>query len=1071
MSRKYITTKSTKCCEQYMELLEKYKQMFPKEKVVILMQIGDFYEIYGFEYPNGDKKGELWNICEDLGMISNVSEKNMTVENNKNIKVYMWGFGTCATNKWVNLIVEDYEWVAVVISQEKRKTATGEDEVLRYEDAIVSSGINTFSQSESNIIMSVYIEKTPVYNSDSNSLYAGISFIDNLTGDSGIVQYPQKNGTIGDDMIYDEILKYITAYNPVEVLINTRKLDLSESSIVNRFNLETRKYTITDISDNKHIRKNDYQNSILKNVYKSKSKYINQFNEYPTAKIAHTLLLEYIIRYNYNVVNELSMPKLNYEDSGNLFIANNALVQLNIINNIKINYHTRKMTSLYQILNKCRTPMGKRLFRHRLTSPLTDTSIIESRYDNIERFITLIKSESQQQQSKQLPEEQLLLQEQLSLQLKQKSQSKKKQQTNQEQHINQEQQLNQSNQSKQEHKKNQSKTFNDYVNGAILSKIVDIKSLLRRIARGDAKINDMPILYNSLKIVYRISNWLNSNDHTKFEFNLRKGDNTKIHELIELIDKSFELNNCTSSKYTTLENNIYKYGVLKELDKSQKKMISGKRFLDTLVSKLSIIADPNEYSKKNKPLFNLQNNAKDGYHISSTQKRTDQLKKALKHKNFEGIKLEYDGKTIILTKDDITITNKTKSSYIIESEHIKRIDNSMSENREIIRKLTQTIFPKWCIDMTNTYGKLLNKINDYIAELDYYLCCARVAKDNNYCKPIISADDDSDNNSFIKAEDIRHPIIEYIQKEIKYIPNDINIGGDNPDGILLFGINAVGKSSYMKSIGIAVLMAQSGMYVAAKSFNYCPYTSLFTRIQNNDNIFAGQSTFTVEMSEFKTIMQYSDNKSIVLGDELCSGTSTDDAAALVSAGIIKLSDRKCNFIFATHLHFLSHSKRINKLENVKKLHMSVKYDSTLEKIIYERKLKDGSGPSTYGIEVCKGMNLEESYIDLAREIRMEITDNKDVNMLIGKKSNYNQSKFISYCEVCVDEVAIDTHHIKFQCTADSDKKIDGWHKDSKFNLVGLCKKCHMMVHSSPPKLKINGYIQSNNDIELDFNYL
>ena len=77
---------------------------------------------------------------------------------------------------------------------------------------------------------------------------------------------------------------------------------------------------------------------------------------------------------------------------------------------------------------------------------------------------------------------------------------------------------------------------------------------------------------------------------------------------------------------------------------------------------------------------------------------------------------------------------------------------------------------------------------------------------------------DQQSKSFIEATDMRHPIIEKIRQEIKYVPNDVLIGKDNQNGILLYGVNAVGKSSYMKSIGISIIMAQSGFYVSAKKF-------------------------------------------------------------------------------------------------------------------------------------------------------------------------------------------------------------------------------------------------------------
>jgi DNA mismatch repair protein MutS len=128
--------------------------------------------------------------------------------------------------------------------------------------------------------------------------------------------------------------------------------------------------------------------------------------------------------------------------------------------------------------------------------------------------------------------------------------------------------------------------------------------------------------------------------------------------------------------------------------------------------------------------------------------------------------------------------------------------------------------------------------------------------------------------SYLSATDLRHPIIELLNTDNEYIPTTIELGtftqkdgsiqngstqngstqkGSTQDGILLFGLNSAGKSSLQKSIGIAIIMAQMGYPVACKQFVYFPYTSLFTRISSNDNIFKGLSSFALEMSEFVII--------------------------------------------------------------------------------------------------------------------------------------------------------------------------------------------------------------------------
>ena len=130
---------------------------------------------------------------------------------------------------------------------------------------------------------------------------------------------------------------------------------------------------------------------------------------------------------------------------------------------------------------------------------------------------------------------------------------------------------------------------------------------------------------------------------------------------------------------------------------------------------------------------------------------------------------------------------------------------------------------------------------------------------------------------------MRHPIIERLDRGTVYVPNDISIGlADDiaQTGMLLYGTNASGKSSLMKAVGLNIIMAQAGFYVAAEEFEYIPYQRLFTRILNADNIFRGESSFAVEMGELRGILKRANGNSLVLGDELCSGTENTSAQSI-----------------------------------------------------------------------------------------------------------------------------------------------------------------------------------------------
>ena len=117
-------------------------------------------------------------------------------------------------------------------------------------------------------------------------------------------------------------------------------------------------------------------------------------------------------------------------------------------------------------------------------------------------------------------------------------------------------------------------------------------------------------------------------------------------------------------------------------------------------------------------------------------------------------------------------------------------------------------------------------------------------------------------------------------------------------------MNSAGKSSLMKSIGLNIIMAQAGMYVPCERLRYYPYKNIYSRIPGGDDIFKGQSTFVGEISELRNILKSADDRTLVIGDELCSGTETNSAIAIVCTGILDLIKKKSSFIFATHLHEL-----------------------------------------------------------------------------------------------------------------------------------------------------------------------
>jgi DNA mismatch repair protein MutS len=327
-----------------------------------------------------------------------------------------------------------------------------------------------------------------------------------------------------------------------------------------------------------------------------------------------------------------------------------------------------------------------------------------------------------------------------------------------------------------------------------------------------------------------------------------------------------------------------------------------------------------------------------------------------------------------------------------------------------------------------------------------------IAKTYNYCHPQIQESE----SSFFKAEGIRHALIEHININEIYVTNDVELGGET-NGILLYGTNSVGKTSLIRSIGICVILAQSGCFVPCSSFVFCPYTSIFSRIIGNDNLFKGLSTFIFEMSELRSILNYCDNGSLVLGDELCSGTENESAQAIFVSGITHLHAKRSSFIFATHINEVCCWEEIKELNRLSIKHMSVSFDRETGKLLYDRKLKEGVGLKFYGLIVCKSLYMPTDFLETAFNLRNKYFP-ENLGTLSHNVSSYNSKKIRGMCEICNEIVGEEIHHINQQKDADENDFIGSFHKNVKANLMSLCSRCHDKIHhikkEPEPKVKV-----------------
>jgi DNA mismatch repair protein MutS len=297
---------------------------------------------------------------------------------------------------------------------------------------------------------------------------------------------------------------------------------------------------------------------------------------------------------------------------------------------------------------------------------------------------------------------------------------------------------------------------------------------------------------------------------------------------------------------------------------------------------------------------------------------------------------------------------------------------------------------------------------------------------------------DSNTDSFLDLEGLRHPLVESTGTRVAYVQHSVRLDADT-NSWLVYGMNASGKSTLMKATGIAILLAQAGSYVPALKLRFRPFKAIYTRILNHDNLFAGLSSFAVEMSELRDILRQADERSLVLGDEMCSGTESLSAMSLVAAGIEWLSAKRAKFIFATHLHDLPSILDCAALK-LKVWHLRVEYDPVSQKLIYDRTLMPGSGSSLYGLEVAKAMDLPLEFLEKARLHR------KALMKFDGGSSSWNSAVKRNLCEICGNPVALEVHHIQERHTAKNGLLPDGTPMNAAANLVVLCQSCHDKEH-------------------------
>ena len=1099
--------KDQKTTEFYMEVLKRHQEELGKQRLTVWMQVGSFFEVYGFKWPDGRTLGNVWDVAADLDI--KIARKKMLVMGDPSVEVYMAGVKEEYADPYLERLVDQHGWTVAIYVQEKM--AAGVDEFKRVLKTIISPGINFESDSISNVLMYIYFRATPsrIINIGGVSLNCGVYYADCINGNNGVQEL--NCGNIHEpSVLFSELVKLITIRNPAEVIVHCDFSSGGVSSGSNQTLVEYKLFSDAELSNGlglqnrtcRFIRtppQDKYRQKPVQSVcigkafadYQGRGCILEELglaDQMEFGRLALVLALEYIFQHDTTILTLLERPEIHRSSGQYLMLANNCLQQLDIIDptaNTRVSQmsrdselvadnqinNSRRKISLLDLLDKTKSVIGRRLFRQRLSTPITDAVELQSRYELIGQVIGI--------QTEYL-----------------------------------------------------AKPGAEQINTPFarlrhtLGQIRDIPKFMRKIATNKLVPADIELFAGSLQSASELDTQvLELGINLNPAIQLTPTERQLLLALHQSLPQTFNYQVC-AGHWSMITDNIFQSGVSKQADDIARAIALDRDFVAKLTAELTkLIIHQDSVQQKNNTIEKKLTKKKSTSVESETTILEDNPNEYIKtdsntrlgtylylnDKNKE--LLDSASKSTMITigsyqipMSDIRFEFLRKNAWQIRTEYLHLSSKNLSAGVENLRRILKTEFQDWQQKFYRVNHSLVNRVCAFVGEIDVVQAAAYVASRYGYTRPQLQ-ESPTEQKSFLQAKQLRHPIVEQIHRKTRYVSNNLEFGTPGQDGMLLFGVNASGKSTTMKAVGCALVMAQAGFWVPASEFVYAPYSYLFTRIRNNDDIYAGLSSFEVEMREFKVILKYANENSMILGDELCSGTETLDATAIVASGLKLLAQRRANFIFATHLHFLSEIPEVCALPNLKFYHLAVRLDANDPSVlIYDRELRPGNGPQSYGIIVCRSMNLDLEFIREAERIRLGIERGDILGRFSGslnspgsslstqhvtapsshpttlapqKQSHFNAEKLVDTCEVCGAGGQIDVHHIDNQCSADklgiiTDAATQAkYHKNNTWNLVNLCKECHMQAHGTSQSgriLCIDGYSQTSQGAKLEWHH-
>ena len=456
-----------------------------------------------------------------------------------------------------------------------------------------------------------------------------------------------------------------------------------------------------------------------------------------------------------------------------------------------------------------------------------------------------------------------------------------------------------------------------------LKNVSDIERIVGRVNNGKVTPKEINGLRLSLEQIPEIIGELKkAKDNNLNAFTKQFGDTDKVKDTII---QTLDLDAPSQIK----QGNVILSGVDEELDELRKLRSGGKEWIAELQS--------SEREQTGIPSLKIGYNRVFGYFLEITKAHGEKVPESYIRKQ--------------------TLVNSER--YI--TPELKEYEEKILSAEEKIEAIESKLFTNLCHEILSNAATLQENAS-VLSRLDVLTNFGQVAKANKYVRPRL------DSKNVLEIKDGRHPVVEQLLPATeRFIPNNLMMDTANNQIHLITGPNMAGKSTYLRQIGLIVLMAQVGCYVPVKAANIGLVDKLFTRVGASDNLAGGESTFLVEMNEAANILNNATERSLILLDEIGRGTSTYDGLSLAWAITEHLHNNEtvsARTLFATHYHELTDLEK--SLERLEKHHIAVKEFG--DKIGFLRQIMPGPGDKSYGIHVAQMAGLPKQVISRATEI-------------------------------------------------------------------------------------------------------